>query len=450
MFTKNKISGQKGFTIVWIGQMFSVIASSMTTFGMTLWMYKQTGSVTAMGIMQVAHFLPFLILTPIAGVMVDKYNRKLMMMISDLGAILSTIVILIMYMNGNLEFWHLYFAAVCNGIGNAFQKPAYSAVISTMIPKKQYGRFNGLMELLRSGPDVIAPALAGTLLAITLHGIFDSFALILVIDVITFFLAVGSLLLVNIPQPYKSVEGEKASGNLFKESFFGFKYIFERPSLLGIMMIYLIGNLFVMIGYSVFAPMILARTGQNSLIYGTVQTARAAGGIIGGILMSTWAGFKLRIHGVLVGWIFLGVSILIFGLGTHQLIWITAMIIFSISVALTNTSGQAIWQSKVPHDLQGRVFASRTLLAWFTRPVGPIIGGVLADYVMEPAMQTESFLSEVFGPIFGFGPGAGMGLVIFLSSIGVILVSLSGYLFQSIRNVEKILPDHDTVRETVN
>ena len=147
MSERQRPTGMFGFSIVWLGQIISVLASSMTAFGMTLWMYKQTESATAMGLMQVAYITPFLLISPIAGAMVDRYNRKLMMMVSDFGAVLSTTAILVLYVTGNLEFWHLYVAAVINGLGNTFQWPAYSAAISTMIPKEQYGRANGLMSL---------------------------------------------------------------------------------------------------------------------------------------------------------------------------------------------------------------------------------------------------------------------------------------------------------------
>ena len=160
MTKKKLLRGMSGFTIVWLGQIVSVLASMMTNFGMTLWMYKQTESATAMGLMQVAFITPFLLLSPIAGAMVDRYNRKLMMMVSDLGAVLATTGILILYITGLLEFWHLYVAAVINGLGNTFQWPAYSAAISTMVPKEQYGRANGMMSLVDAGPGVLAPMLA--------------------------------------------------------------------------------------------------------------------------------------------------------------------------------------------------------------------------------------------------------------------------------------------------
>ncbi len=447
MRTTKQLSGMQGFTIVWLGQIVSVLASSMTGFGMTLWMYKQTESATAMAFMQVAFITPFLVISPIAGAMVDRYNRKVMMMLSDLGAVLSTVAILILYISGLLEFWHLYVAAVINGLGNTFQWPAYSAAISTMVPKEQYSRANGMMSLVGSGPQVLAPVLAGALLALTLQGPFDSFALIMLIDVITFVFAIGALLIVHVPQPQQTLEGQKAGGGLLKEGLWGFKYIFERPSLLGLQLIFFMGNLFSGIGFAVFAPMILARTGQDSLIFGSVQTAGAIGGIAGGILMSTWSGFKRRVDGVLLGWIISGISFSFLGVGRDLYIWIPAMVFFSIIVALINTSNQTIWQAKVAPDLQGRVFSARRLIAWFTQPIAPVIGGTLADYVMEPAMRSASTLADIFGPIVGTGPGAGMGLLLFFAGIGGSLVGLAGYFVPAIRNADTILPDHDALEK---
>jgi DHA3 family macrolide efflux protein-like MFS transporter len=440
---KNRPVGLAGFIIVWLGQIVSVLASSMTNFGMTLWMYKQTGSVTAMAGMAVAFITPFLLLSPIAGVLVDRYNRKLMMMVSDLLAVLATIGILALYASGHLQFWHLYISAVINGIGNTFQWPAYSAAISTMIPKEQYGRANGLMSLLDSGPGVLAPMLAGILLALPITRPFDSFALIMLLDVVTFLIAIGALLLVHIPQPEKTIEGQKEGGSIWRESLYGFKYIFKRPSLLGLQMVFFIGNLFSGMGFALLAPMILARTAQNSLIFGSVQTAGAVGGVIGGILMTVWGGFKRRVHGVLLGWIFFGITFSIFGLGQGLSIWIPFMVLMELTGPLVNTSNQSIWQAKVAPDIQGRVFSARRLIAWFTQPIAPMIAGLLADFVLEPGMQTSSNMSHLFGGMFGNEPGAGMGLLFFFCGLMSALVGLFGYLFRPIREAETLLPDHD-------
>lgn len=150
-------SGMAGFTIVWFGQIVSVLATNMTAFAQSIWVYQETGSVTALGLVQVCFIVPFLILSPIAGVMVDRYNRKLMMMISDAVAILPTAGLLILSATGRLEVWHFYVAAAFQGIGNTFQWPAYSAAISTMVPKEQLGRANGMMTLIEAGPGVFAP-----------------------------------------------------------------------------------------------------------------------------------------------------------------------------------------------------------------------------------------------------------------------------------------------------
>jgi MFS family permease len=438
----------KGFSIVWVGQIISVLASMMTNFGMTLWMYKQTESATAMAFMQVAFITPFLLLSPIAGAMVDRYNRKLMMMLSDLTAVLSTVVILVLYITGLLEFWHLYISAIINGLGNTFQWPAYSAAITTMVPKEQYGRANGMMSLVEAGPGVLAPMIAGAVLALTIPGPFDSFALIMVIDLLTFFIAIGALLIVYVPQPRKTVEGQQVQGNIWAEAWYGFKYIFQRPSLLGLQMVFFFGNLFIGIGFAVFAPMILARTGQNSLVFGSVQTAGAVGGIIGGVLMSAWGGFKRRVHGVLGGWMVSGICAVGIGMGSSLPVWIPLMVIWAINGALINTSNQSLWQAKVAPDVQGRVFSARRLIAWFAQPISPIIGGTLADFVMEPAMQNPSALSVVFGSLYGTGPGAGMGLLISFVGLGAASVGFTGYFLPYIRNAEDILPDHDQLEKT--
>src|SRR5512142_2147820 len=133
---KRRLTGMLGFSLVWVGQIISVLASGMTTFAMTIYMYQQTHSATAMAFVQVAYITPFLLMSPVAGVMVDRYNRKLMMMVSDIAGGLASLILLILYATGHLQFWHLYFASVVKGLGTTFQWPAYSAAISTMIPKE--------------------------------------------------------------------------------------------------------------------------------------------------------------------------------------------------------------------------------------------------------------------------------------------------------------------------
>jgi DHA3 family macrolide efflux protein-like MFS transporter len=352
---KTRPSGMTGFIVVWIGQIISILASGMSGFGLSIWMFQQTHSATAMGLMQVSYIVPFLILSPIAGVMVDRYNRKLMMMISDFAAVTATFAILILQVSGHLQFWHLYIANVLYGLGNTFQWPAYSAAISTMVSKEQYGRANGLMSLMESGPGVLAPILAGMVLA-TSKAL--GLTIILLIDVLTFFVAIGALSVVHIPQPVKTVEGQKEKGNIWREAAYGFTYIFKRPSLLGLQLIFFFGNLFAGIGFTVFAPMILLRTNNNSFIFGSINSAMAIGAVAGGLIMSAWGGFKKRTHGVLAGWFFSGIFTALFGFGTGIVFWIIFIVATALIGPLINTSNQSIWQSKVAPDIQGRVFSA--------------------------------------------------------------------------------------------
>lgn len=439
MQNTNRPTGMFGFTLVWLGQLISVLATNMTGFALTIWVFQETGSATALGLMQVFFITPLLIITPFAGVMVDRYNRKLMMMVSDLTAGVATISILTLQAFGVLEVWHLYAAAIVQGLGNAFQWPAYSATISLMIPKEKYGRANGMMSLMEMGPGVLAPMLAGALLPVI--GVIG----ILSLDVVTFSLAILVLLFIHIPQPPRTDEGARAQGNILTEAVFGFRYIFARPSLLGLQLIFFFGNLCTGIAFTVLAPMVLLRTGNDSVSLGLVQSAGAIGGVLGGIAMSAWGGFKRRVHGVLGGWIIASFFLAVVGLGTSVTVWVVALALSSLVGPLINGSNQAIWQSKVPPDLQGRVFSARMLIAWMTNPISPLIAGTLADYVLEPSMRASGGLASTFGWLVSPGPGAGMGLLIFLSSLGGILAGLTGYFVRQIRHAEEILPDHDTM-----
>lgn len=439
MQNTNRPTGMFGFTLVWLGQIVSVLATNMTAFALTIWVFQKTGSATALALVQVFFITPLLIVTPFAGVMVDRYNRKLMMMLSDLTAGLATISILALQAFGVLDVWHLYAAAIFQGLGNAFQWPAYSATISTMIPKEKYGRANGMMSLIDMGPGILAPMLAGAFLpVIGLTGILS-------LDVATFVLAILILLFVYIPQPSRTAEGAQAQGNILKEAIFGFSYIFARPSLLGLQLVFFFGNLCLGIAGTVLAPMVLLRTGNDSVSLGLVQSAGAIGGVVGGVLMSAWGGFKRKVHGVLAGWIVSSFFFALLGLSTWIPLWVALNAVSALFIPLVNGSNQAIWQAKVAPDVQGRVFSARMLIAWMTNPISPLIAGTLADYVLEPAMRAPSGLSSAFGWLVPPGPGAGMGLLIFFSSLGGILAGLAGYLTYPVRHAEEILPDHDTL-----
>ena len=427
-----------GFIIVWLGQAISLLGTSMSGFGLTIWAYEVTGKATALALVGFFFILPMVVFSPMAGAIVDRSNRKLMMMISDLAAGVTTIGILVLYATGQLQIWHLCITGFITGTFQTFQWPAYSAAITLMLPKEQYGRANGMIELAGASSNIFAPLLAGALLGVI--GISG----LLIIDIATFVVAVGALLFVYVPQPARTETGRQAQGSIWKESAYGFRHIFARPSLLGLQIVFLLGNLFSTLGYTVMAPMILARTGNDAVIFGAVQTVGAIGGVVGGLTMSAWGGFRRRVHGVLSGW---GLSSLLgqtlMGLGQALPVWAVASFNGAFFGPIINGSNQAIWMAKVEPDVQGRVFATRRLIAWLVSPIATLAAGPLADYVFEPAMQEGGRLADTFGWLVGTGPGAGMSLMMVLTGLAAALVGFGAYGVRVVRDAEAILPDHD-------
>lgn len=434
-------SGMPGFTLVWFGQLISLLGTSMTGFALTIWAWEITGKATALALVGFFSFGPTVLLSPIAGVLVDRWNRKLIMILTDLIAGLMTIIVLILYLLGDLEIWHLYITGAITGSFQAFQFPAYSAAITMMIPKEHYTRAAGMLSLAESSSAILAPILAGILLkSIRISGV-------MVIDVITFMFAIATLLLVKIPQPTLSEEGKQGKGSIWKESIYGFQYILKRPSLLGLQLVFFASNFMATSAYTVLAPMILARTSNNSVILGSIWSASGVGGVLGGLLLSIWGGPKKRIHGVLLGMV--GASLLgkiLMGVGSSLALWLVASFFSSFFIPIINGSNQGIWQAKVSPDVQGRVFATRRLIAQITSPLAMLTAGPLADYFFEPAMINKTTLNALFSWIVGSDKGSGMSLMFIIFGLLGILVGFGGYLFKEIRNAESILPDYDKIK----
>lgn len=434
--THTQPTGFHAFTVVLLGQVISLLGTGMTRFALTIWAWQITGQATALALVGFFSFAPAIIVSPFAGALVDRLNRKLTMVLSDLAAALSTIIVLLLFSTGNLQIWHLYITGAFTGFFHAFQFPAYSAAITTMVSKEQYGRASGMRSMAQFGTGIFAPMLAAIFLnLIGLHNI-------LIIDLATFLIAIGTLILIHVPQPPVSEEGRRSKGSLWTESAYGFRYIIQRRSLLGLQLVFFCLNLVVSFATTVFTPMVLVRTGNDTTILGIIQSTLGVGGLVGGVVLSIWGGPKRKIHGVLVGMTLTMVGMVGFGIGDHPYAWAAAGFFAMFFVPILNGSNQAIWQIKVAPDLQGRVFATRSLIAQISTPVSMLLSGPLADYVFEPAMMPGGRLANLLGGLIGTGPGAGMKSMFFIAGILGILVGLSGYAFPMVRNIEDILPDY--------
>lgn len=440
--TPHQPTGMKGFLVVWFGQFISLMGSAMTGFALPIYIFGETERVQELALLGLAFMLPLILFSPFAGTIVDRNSRKKMMIISDLAAGATTIVVLLLVWTGTLEVWHLYITNAINGAFQTLQWPAYSAAISMMVPKAQYGRANGLIMLAESGSNIFAPVLAGALLGfIGLQGV-------LLIDVGTFLFAVGALLFVHVPDPPRTVEGQQGQGSFWRESAYGFVYIWRRPSLLGLQIVFFAGNFFATLAFTALAAMILYRTDQNAQHFAWVMATGAVGGVLGGVLMSAWGGPKPRVHGVLGGWILSGLlGMTLMGLGQSWPMWALASFLGNLLVPIINGSNQAIWQAKVAPDVQGRVFSVRRLIAWAVIPLANLLVIPLTDGWLEPAMRAGGGLVEQFAWLVGSGPGAGIALLFVFTGVASALVGLSGYLFPVIRRAESLLPDHDELAQ---
>jgi hypothetical protein len=270
---------------------------------------------------------------------------------------------------------------------------------------------------------------------------------VLMIDITTFIVAISMLLLVHIPHPISTESGRKGIGSIWKESLYGFRYIYERRSLLGLQLTFFCINFIATFGNVLLNPMILSRVGNQEtgqIILGSVLSAGGVGGVIGSVAMSLWGGPKRKVKGVLFGMVLLSLTnTLLMGLGREFYVWALASFLGLFLLPILNGCSQAIWQTKVAPDVQGRVFATRLLIAQVSTPIAMLMAGPLADRIFEPAMMPGGNLSPLFGRLIGTGPGSGMALMFLITGIVGAFVGFGAYSIHAIRDVEDILPDHD-------
>jgi MFS family permease len=403
----------------------------MTQFALTVWAYQQTGQATALALVGFFSFAPGVIFMPLAGAVVDRSNRKAAMMLSDITALISATVIFLLYRGEGLQIWHLCAAGWFTGTFQAFQWPAYSAAISLMIPKQQYARASSLMAVAEYGSNIFAPIFASALLA--LIGIGG----ILILDVFSYAIAIVSLLLVTIPPPATLTERRP----ILREMAFGFRYIIARKGLLGLQTVYFIGNFASQFFATLLPAMVLARTSNDQNVLATVQTGLGVGGVLGAVIITWTGGPKRKPYGVLVGWIMYLFFSGWVAIGQTPLWWIVMGFLAFSFVALLDSSNQAIWQSKIPPNMQGRVFSARAVIARCATPLAALMAGPLADYFFEPAF----FDGTLLGGLFGVGKGAGTSALMTISCFAGIVAAVIGISLPFIRNVDRMIPDHDQV-----
>jgi len=428
--------GMRTFFTIWGGQLVSLVGSQLTGFALGVWVYDLTRSVSMLALVQVATQAPYILLSPVAGVLADRWNRRTAMIVSDLGAGLVVLAAGLLYLAGLLRPWMAIPIVLLLGTFVSLMWPAFTAAVTLLVPKKHYGRANGFVQLGEALPQIAGPALAGALYVSIKLG---NMALI---DFATYAFAVVLMLaFVRIPNPPRSQEGQKARGSFLQEMRFGWDYITARRGLLSLLIFFLVSNLLSGIMSPLIVPLILDNWDASTL--GFLSTLMGVGMLLGTLVMSAWGGGKRKIFTLLGSSVFMGVFLTLVGLRVS--LPLIAVCGFSLMFfgPFTNACSQAIWQAKVAPDLQGRVFAFRRTIAWSAGLVSPLLAAPLVDYIFKPAMMAGGSLAPWLGPIFGVGAGRGVGVLISLVGLLSLAVPVIAWLIPAIRRVELDLPDHE-------
>ena len=419
------------FIFVWLGQVISLIGSGLTGFALGVSVYQTTGSATQFSLIYLFTELPAIIVAPVAGAIADRCDRRWVMILSDTGSGISTALIALLLWFGQLEIWHIYLAMAASSTCKGFQFPAYAATPTLLITKKHFGRANGMIQLGKAVGQLFSPILAGLLI-----GIIQVKGVIL-IDLVTFSLAILTLIVVRFPQPQKTHLTTQKS--IREDISYGWKYILARPGLLMILVFFIITNFTIGLVQVLITPMVLGFT--NAEILGRILSLGGSGWLLGAIVMSTWGGPTRRINGVFGFELLLGFSIVVAGLRPSSLLITLAAFAFFFSVPLITGCSNAIWQVKVEPEVQGRVFAMRGAIAWSSFPLAYLVAGPLADYVFQPLLMEGGILTNTVGKFIGVGAGRGISLLFVLVGIFIMLATIVAYRYPPIRLVEDELPD---------
>jgi MFS transporter, DHA3 family, macrolide efflux protein len=424
------------FLIIWIGQLVSLLGSSLTTFALGVWIYEQTGSATQFAVNLLAYILPTILAAPVAGLVTDRYDRRLVMIGSDMLAGISTLTVLVLFATNNLAVWHVYVATFLSAAANTFQWPAYGAATTMLVPKDQLGRASGLTQSAEAASELLGPAIAGALYVAM------GMRILFLIDVVSFVFAITTMLLVRIPAPEKVVETLKQGqkGGLLHEASYGLRYLRERPALLSILLLFAGANFVSRFSFALLPPMLLDQTSPDVLGY--VTAVMGAGTLIGTVLLSIWGGPKRRVYGIAGAGVVIGAGMILIGLTPLLALIALGGLLIQMSGSIGFGSSQALWQSKVAPGVQGRVFAVRRMVAFSIVPIAYLLAGPASDFVFTPALMPGGALANtVIGQILGVGPGRGIGLIFVIAGLLHTILALLFVLIPRVRRIELEMPD---------
>ncbi len=416
-----------------VTETLSLIGSQISQYAVSIAVFRATGHATPLALVVFFSTAPAVLLGGFGGALADRFDRRGMMLIANLGFTLVSGLLLLSFASGAFQLWHLYALTVGAAVFGALERPASQASVAMLVPDSHRDRANAIGQMTGPAAGVVAPALAGMLYALV--GVAGSIA----IDIATFIAAIAVLAVVRIPRPAETAEGLAMRTSVWRQTFDGFRYLAARPALLGFCGYASGVNFVANTAMVLLTPYVLARTGKAQL-FGAVFAAMNVGGIAGALVVGAGGRIGSRMQTVMLGIVIAGLCIGVAGVAQTAPALGASLALMFFALAFANAPFFSILQAKIAPDLQGRVFAAYLQVALLLTPLASLVAGPLADRVFEPARRLPAWRGV--GWLVGFGPGAGIGMIFVVSSALVLALSLAAYAIPAIRRLEADLPDH--------
>lgn len=404
------------FTVLCAGYIVSLTGTALTAFALTTWIYLKTGSTIQFAVGFILSLLPAIVLSPFAGAMVDRWNRRLVMLTGDLVGVCTSLSLALLSGLGVLKLWHIFVVIAIRSALGAFLVPALNASVTQLAPKSQLGRANGMVLTATAVSQTVAPVLGGLLVvAIGLPGI-------LTIDCATFLVNIAILLRIRIPQP--TAVKEEAS-NIFGEIREGYRHLAGRRGLIPLLCFYATLNLAVGFVDVLFTPVVIGMASVTAL--GVVLTAGGSGMFLGGVTMASWGGPPKRIHGIAGLAVPLGLFLCLGALRPSIVLVGIAAFGFQFSTMIIEGTSRSVLQTEVEPGVQGRAFSAFNMITNTVLFTGYMLAGPVSERIFEPLLRPGGALADTVGQVIGVGDGRGSAFLILLLGVGVLIAARIAY-----------------------
>lgn len=366
------------FFTIWGGQAFSLLGSRLVQFAIIWWLTQTTGSATVLAIASLVGLLPDVIFGPIIGTLVDRWNRRWIMIAADSLIAAATLVLAYLYSVDAVSLWIIYVLLFIRSIGGSFHRPAMTSSTSLMVPEEHFTRVQGINQMLNGGLGIIAAPLGALLLEVlAMQGI-------VMVDVITALLAILPLLFINIPQPEPTQAeiSDDQKPSVWEDFRIGLKYVLGWPGMIMLMGLAMVVN-FLLAPTGALTPLLVTDHFQGGAAQlALTQSAVGLGAVVGGLVLGAWGGFKKRILTTMIGLLGLGLAFGAMGFIPAAFFPLAVLCIFVAGVTLPFINGPigAIMQATVDPKMQGRVFSLLGSLSSAMSPLGLIIAGPISDH----------------------------------------------------------------------